>query len=182
MRAFCLFTSIRKKMSQGPPNLIRQVVTFPPGRLQRTEISARVPRTVEESAAPRRCGTRLLNLGSSDTHKKFFNAAADITFFPHTKRLVPAEAPGSKTRQGSWKWIVSQAQEHVTDPPWTQAHRVGEIGVVSSKMFRRVGLRENFSLDRRWVAHGSIFRMSFAYVRWDTTHGNWYRRGATSAM
>ena len=49
---------------------------------------------------------------------------------------------GSKTRQESRRRLASQAQVYLKDPQRKRANPVGEIGVTSSAIFRRIGTRQ----------------------------------------
>ena len=52
------------------------------------------------------------------------------------------------------------------DPQWRRSDRVGEIGVISSNIFRQWAcVGTHFMLNHKWLEKGSIFVESFAYIR-----------------
>ena len=53
---------------------------------------------------------------------------------------------GAKTRYESWQRVASQVMGNVEDTQWQHADRVGDIGDVSPKIFRRAGMC-TFPLD-----------------------------------
>ena len=61
---------------------------------------------------------------------------------PHARRHVPAVAMGVQTRKDSRERSVTQALESGKDPPRQHADRVGDIGVIFSDTFYRMGIRQ----------------------------------------
>ena len=123
------------KMSHCPSHPIRRIANTLRGNPQGTEIWANVSGAAEESLT-RRIWTTLRFIRSSLRPRR------NLPFFFIVNRHVSAEATGVKTRQDTWNRIATQAQEYLKAPPWKRAYPVGDIGVMSSKIFRRMGMRQ----------------------------------------
>ena len=77
-----------------------------------------------------------MNLGDPDAYLGVFQAAVEFAVFPGAQCYVHSGAMDVKTRRDF------RQQEHLKDLQWKRASRVGDIGFISSKIFREMGMRQ----------------------------------------